>query len=248
MRPAIEGGSRFAIVLNGSPLFTGVAGSGESEIRRYVLENDLVEAIIQLPTDMFYNTGITTYIWILSNKKSKERKGKVQLIDASNFWQRLRKNLGKKGKELLPEHIEKITKIYGMFNDAKECGKPVSKIFQNEYFKYQSIIIERPLLDPEGNLVLRKSGKRKGQKQPDLKLRDTEIVPFPEEIDKFFQREVIPHLPDAWIDHEKNKIGYEINFNRYFYVFKSPRPLEEINTELNQLTGKIIELIKNLSD
>src|SRR3954471_20081955 len=144
MRPAVDGGSRFGIVLNGSPLFTGGAGSGESEIRRYVLENDLVEAIIGLPTDMFYNTGISTYVWIVSNRKPAARKGKVQLIDASGFWQKMRKSLGSKRKELSPSHIEDITRLFGHFKEAKKEGAPISRIFKNEDFGYRTITVERP--------------------------------------------------------------------------------------------------------
>ncbi|MFM7170978.1 MAG: N-6 DNA methylase, partial [Cyanobium sp.] len=162
MRPAKDGGSRIGIVLNGSPLFTGGAGSGESEIRRYLLENDLVEAIIGLPTDMFYNTGISTYIWILSNRKPQERKGKVQLIDASSFWQKMRKSLGSKRKELSPEHIQEITRLFGNFEEAEKDGKPISKIFRNDDFGYRTITVERPLRDEAGNVVLGQRGKAKG--------------------------------------------------------------------------------------
>src|SRR5205823_478227 len=144
MRPAVDGGSRFGIVLNGSPLFTGGAGSGESEIRRYVLENDLVEAIIGLSTDMFYNTGISTYVWIVSNRKPGPRKGKVQLIDASSFWQKMRKSLGSKRKELSPEHIDDITRLFGQFKECTRDGVPISRIFKNEDFGYRTITVERP--------------------------------------------------------------------------------------------------------
>ena len=144
MRPAVDGGSRFGIVLNGSPLFTGGAGSGESEIRRYVLENDLVEAIIGLPTDMFYNTGISTYVWIVSNRKPAHRKGKLQLIDASGFWQKMRKSLGSKRKELSPEHIEEITRLFGDCKEVTQDGVPISRIFRNEDFGYRTITVERP--------------------------------------------------------------------------------------------------------
>src|ERR1043165_3868880 len=147
MRPAKDGGSRFGIVLNGSPLFTGGAGSGESDIRRYVLENDLVEAIVALPTDMFYNTGIAPYVWIVSNRKPSERKGKVQLIDGSSFWQKMRKSLGSKRKELSPEHIEEITQLFGSFKEAKKNGAPISRIFKNEEFGYRTISVERPKRD-----------------------------------------------------------------------------------------------------
>ena len=163
MRPAVDGGSRFGIVLNGSPLFTGGAGSGESEIRRYVLENDLVEAIIGLPTDMFYNTGISTYVWIVSNRKPAARKGKVQLIDASSFWQKMRKILGSKRKELSPEHIDEITQLFGNCKKATKDGVPISRIFKNEDFGYRTITVERPQRDAKGKVVLGTKGKGKGQ-------------------------------------------------------------------------------------
>ena len=252
MRPAKDGGSRFGIVLNGSPLFTGNAGSGESEIRRYGLENDLVEAIIGLPTDMFYNTGISTYVWIVTNRKPEHRKGKVQLIDASGMWQKMRKSLGSKRKELSDEHIAEITRLFG---DAQEVSStdeeghevPISRIFNNEEFGYQTITVERPLLDENGEPVVITSGKKKGQTKPDSKLRDTEEVPLGEDVDEYFQREVIPHVPDAWIDHDKTKIGYEIPFNRHFYVFKPPRELSEIDAELKGVTDAIVEMIGELS-
>lgn len=247
MRPISEGGSRFGIVLNGSPLFTGAAGSGESEIRRYILENDLLEAIIGLPTDMFYNTGISTYVWIISNRKPDHRKGKVQLIDASSFWQKMRKSLGSKRKELSEEHIAEITRLFGNFEEASQDGKPVSRIFDNSTFGYRTITVERPLRDDQGNIVLGSKGKQKGKPQPDSSLRDTENVPLSEDVNAYFKREVLPHAPDAWIDHDKTKIGYEIPFNRHFYVFQPPRELSAIDADLKQCTGRIMEMIKGLS-
>ncbi len=248
MRPAQEGGSRFGIVLNGSPLFTGGAGSGESEIRRYVLENDLCEAIVGLPTDMFYNTGISTYVWIISNRKPEARKGKVQLIDASGMWQKMRKSLGSKRKELSDAHIDRITRLFGDFVEAHEDdGTPISRIFDNEEFGYHSITVERPLRDEDGNVVLGLKGKQKGKPQPDSALRDTENVPLTDDVGEYFKREVLPHAPDAWIDPEKTKVGYEIPFNRHFYVFKPPRPLAEIDAELKQTTDRILDMIKGLS-
>jgi type I restriction enzyme M protein len=247
MRPAKDGGSRLGIVLNGSPLFTGGAGSGESEIRRYVLENDLVEANIGLPTDMFYNTGISTYIWILSNRKTKHRKGKIQLIDASGMWQKMRKSLGSKRKELSDEHIATITKLFGKCKEVTKDGVPISRIFKNSDFGYHTITVERPLRDEKGNVVKGTKGKLKDKVQPDASLRDTENVPLSEDIDEYFKREVIPHVPDAWIDHEKTKVGYEIPFNRHFYVFKPPRELAEIDAELKGVTDKIVKMIGELS-
>jgi type I restriction enzyme M protein len=254
MRPAVDGGSRFGIVLNGSPLFTGGAGSGESEIRRYVLENDLLEAIIGLPTDMFYNTGIATYIWILSNRKAAERKGKVQLIDASSFWQKMRKSLGSKRKELGEEHIAEITRLFGEFKKATRFDEeskmevPLSRIFRNEDFGYRTITVERPLRDEDGNVVLIAKGKNKGEPQPDTSLRDTENVPLDEDVNTYFEREVLPHVPDAWIDEAKTKIGYEIPFNRHFYVFKPPRPLHEIDEELKAVSTRIMSMLEALAE
>ena len=247
MRLAVDGGSRFGIVLNGSPLFTGGAGSGESEIRRYVMENDLVEAIIGLPTDMFYNTGISTYIWILSNRKPEHRKGLVQLIDASGFWQKMRKSLGSKRKELSDDHIAEITRMFGEFVEAKKDGKPISRIFKTTDFGYRTITVERPLRDQSGKLVLGEKGKLKGKPQPDASLRDTENVPLSENVDAYFKREVLPHALDAWIDHEKTKVGYEIPFNRHFYVFEPPRSLAEIDADLKACTDRILKMIGGLS-
>jgi type I restriction enzyme M protein len=253
MRPAVDGGSRFGIVLNGSPLFTGGAGSGESEIRRYVLENDLVEAIIGLPTDMFYNTGISTYVWIVSNRKPAARKGKVQLIDASTFWQKTRKSLGSKRKELTPAHIEEITRLFGEFREETRIGRtegaetPISRIFKNEAFGYRTITVERPERDASGKIVLATNGKGKGQPVADAGLRDTENVPLSEDVETYFKREVLPHASDAWIDHGKTKIGYEIPFNRHFYVFQPPRPLAEIDAELKGVTDRILTMIGGLT-
>ena len=252
MRPATEGGSRFGIVLNGSPLFTGGAGSGESEIRRYVLENDLLESIVGLPTDMFYNTGIATYVWILSNRKPAARKGKVQLIDASGMWQKMRKSLGQKRKELSDAHIDRITRLFGHFEEASDhdadgSAKPISRIFDNEDFGYHSITVERPLRGEDGKVVLGQKGKQKGKPQPDISLRDTENVPYKDDVAEYFKREVLPHAPDAWIDPDKTRVGYEIPFNRHFYVFKPPRPLAEIDADLKASTDRILEMIKGLS-
>ena len=278
MRRARDGGGRLGIVLNGSPLFTGGAGSGESEIRRYVLENDLVEAIIALPTDMFYNTGIATYVWVLSNRKADHRKGHVQLIDASCFWQKMRKSLGSKRKEMGEEDIATVTRLFGGFHQAqvarvldgagKELGRhvvlageappeapeggriklaPVARIFPNAAFGYRQITVERPLKDAAGRVVLGERGKAKGKPQPDSALRDTETVPLSQDVTTYFQREVLPHAPDAWIDAEKTKVGYEIPFNRHFYVFEPPRPLAEIDAELGEVTAKIQAMLAELS-
>ena len=280
MQAVEQGGSRIGIVLNGSPLFTGGAGSGESEIRRYVLENDLVEAIIGLPTDMFYNTGISTYVWILSNRKPEDRKGFVQLIDASSFWQKMRKSLGSKRKELSEEHIATVTRLFGSFTEAElvtaldaegqpvgepqlvtntdptpiapEGGRlkrvPIARIFNNEEFGYTTITVERPLRDEAGHVVLGSKGKQKGKPQPDSALRDTENVPLTEDINAYFQREVLPHAPDAWIDEEKSKVGYEIPFNRHFYVFEPPRSLHAIDEDLKAVSVSIMKMLGELAE
>ena len=246
MRAPAQGGSRFGIVLNGSPLFTGGAGSGESEIRRHILENDLLEAIVGLPTDMFYNTGISTYVWIVSNRKPAHRKGKVQLIDASAMWQKMRKSLGAKRKELSEAHIEEITRLFGDFTEAEKDGRPISCIFDVADFGYRTITVERPLRDEKGKVVVGLKGKQKGKPQPDTSLRDTENVPLKEDVEAYFAREVKPHVADAWMDHDKTKIGYEIPFNRHFYVFEPPRPLAEIDAELKAVTDRIKAMIEGL--
>jgi type I restriction enzyme M protein len=281
MTPVVDGkgGSRFAIVLNGSPLFTGGAGSGESEIRRYLLENDLVEAIIGLPTDMFYNTGIATYIWVVSNKKPATRRGWVQLIDGSHLWQKMRKSLGNKRKEMSDENIALVTRLFGDFAEAdlvtlldasgKEVGRdvllkdavtpagpeggkakrvPLARHFRNEAFGYTTITVERPLRDETGKVVASDRGKHKGLPQPDSKLRDTENVPLGEDIHAYFDREVLPHAPDAWIDESKSKVGYEIPFNRHFYVFEPPRQLEEIDAELKAVSASILRILRELAE
>ena len=231
MKDRSKGGSRIAIIHNGSPLFTGDAGSGPSEIRRYILENDLLEAIVALPNDIFYNTGIATYIWVLSNKKAgTRREGKVQLINANNLYEKRRKSLGNKRNDIPESAIQEITKLYGDFAESEIC-----KIFANEDFGYTKIVVERPLRDANGELIL-----KKGRKQADSALRDTENVPLTEDIEEYFAREVLPFAPDAWIDKKKSKIGYEIPFTRYFYKYEAPRPSSEIMAE-------ILELEKELS-
>lgn len=207
MKPVEEGGSRVAIVHNGSPLFTGDAGSGPSNIRKYLLENDLLEAIIALPNDIFYNTGIATYIWVLSNNKEKRRMGKVQLINANGLYEKRRKSLGNKRNDIPQTAIDEIAKIYGDFREDK-----LSKIFKNEDFGYRKVVVERPLRDESGKPIL-----KKGKVQADPKLRDTENIPLSEDVAEYMKREVLPYAPDAWIDESKTKIGYEIPFTRYFY-------------------------------
>jgi len=325
MRDPREGGSRIGIILNGSPLFTGGAGSGESEIRRYLLEHDMVEAIVALPTDMFYNTGIATYVWVLSNNKPAERQGKVQLINAVDRYSKMRKSLGSKRQYIDDANIEAIVRLYGAFEENEE-----SKIFPTTAFGYRRITVERPLqlnfqasperlaklaeekplqkldddqqqalhdaiatldagtlyrnrdvftqdlkaalkpLDfklgaPQLKAVLNALSERDeeadictdkhGNPEADSSLRDNENVPLNETVEDYFQREVIPHVPDAWIDEGKcdeqdgevGIVGYEIPFNRHFYVFQPPRPLEEIDADLKACTDKIKAMIEGLS-
>lgn len=317
MRPE-NGGCRFGIIFNGSPLFSGGAGSGESEIRKWIIEHDMLEAIVALPDQLFYNTGISTYIWIVTNRKPKERKGKIQMINAAEFFQKMTKSLGNKRNEIGENHIADITKIYGAFKNGGYC-----KILPNEYFGYTRVTVEQPLrlnfqasperiarLDQQSGFVnLAKSKKKgkdglketeEGQKlrkqiktmlsgmdttklyknrekfmafmetakdkaglnikapvikailealserdetadvrkdkdgklEPDSELRDTENVPLSENIDDYFKREVLPHVPDAWMDRTKDKVGYEINFTKEFYKYKPLRPLEEIRRDI----------------
>lgn len=271
MRPASEGGGRVGIVLNGSPLFTGDAGSGESEIRRWILENDLLEAIIALPNDLFYNTGIATYIWILDNAKRTERKGKVQLIDATRMYSKM-KSLGNKRVYLTDEQIAEIVKAYsGMVLDATfeleykepvrnnggtspaaedEAPRVVSKVFDNRFFGYRKVTVDRPIA--KGKEV--KAKPKKGEKAYDPDLRDTESIPLTEDIAAYMKREVLPHVPDAWVnesikdekDGKPGKVGYEINFNRYFYVYKPPRKPEVIAAEIREMEKRFLELMKGV--
>lgn len=239
MKDIDKGGSRIAIIHNGSPLFTGDAGSGPSEIRRYILENDLLEAIIALPNDIFYNTGIATYIWVLSNKKAGTvREGKVQLINANEMFVKRRKALGNKRNDISKEDIAEITKIYGDFKESE-----ISQIYDDEDFGYTKITVERPLRDEEGNLVL-----KKGKKQPDTSLRDTENVPLKEDIKEYFEREVLPFAPDAWVDEKKSKVGYEIPFTRYFYKYEAPRPSAEIMAEIMDLETELSGSLEEVFD
>ena len=315
MRPSQQGGGRIGIVLNGSPLFTGGAGSGESEIRKWIIENDLLEAIVALPTDMFYNTGISTYIWILTNHKHPERKGKIQLINAVDFFRKMRKSLGSKRKELGEADITRIVGLYGEFDENE-----YSKVFDNTDFGYSTITVERPMqrnfavtkerlsrLDTQKSLskspedldrlkhalatlgenklwknresflkevkaVLQKSAvslapaqiktlwqtladadetaevcrDSKGRPEPDPDLRDTENVPLKDDVEPYFKREVLPHVPDTWIDPEKTKIGYEIPFTRHFYKYVPPRSLSEIDRDLREVSSEIMALLKEI--
>jgi len=239
MKDPKDGGSRIASVHNGSALFTGDAGSGESGIRQYILENDLLECIIQLPNDMFYNTGIATYVWILSNNKDQERKGKVQLINASSkaFYKKRRKPLGSKRNELKPNHILDIQNIYFDFEENE-----YSKIFKNEDFGFYQITTHQPEKDENGTIVTDKKGKPKSDKN----LKDTENVPMTERIDDYFAREVLPFAEDAWYDKKKMKVGYDIAFNKYFYEYETLRNLDIISKEIFALEKETDGLLKEI--
>ncbi len=335
MKPPNQGGSRLAIVFNGSPLFTGAAGSGESEIRRWIIENDCLEAVVALPDQLFYNTGISTYFWVVTNRKSPERRGKVQLIDARALWQKMRKSLGEKRKELSADHIAEITRLYGEFADGERV-----KILPNEAFGFLRITVERPLRlrweisddtldlvrvspklaklhagvvdavvaalaepsglsstnravvakvvdpllgtagltaaqqkavwaalavrDPEAPVVT----NRKGEPEPDPELRDQENVSLPDvrvgyepdssarlvtveyrtAVEEHLEREVRPYVPDAWVDHTKTRIGYEIPLTRHFYRYVPPRRLAEIDAEIKQLEAEIQELLREMTE
>jgi type I restriction enzyme M protein len=262
MRQPKDGGSRIAIVFNGSPLFTGDAGSGESEIRRWIIENDWLEAIVAMPDQLFYNTGISTYVWVLTNRKEKKRKGKIQLIDARQFYIKMKKSLGNKrnqigdGEEGRINQINDISKIYGVFKhdetrhveiDGVKKNIVVSKIFDNEDFGYNKITVERPILDEKGKPKVSAKGKGKGKPEADADLRDTENVPLKEKVEDYFKREVLPHVPDAWIDYDKTKVGYEIPLNRHFYKYEPPRELEEIEADIRGLETEIVQLMADVT-
>lgn len=244
MKPETDGGSRIGIVHNGSPLFTGDAGSGESEIRRWILEKDLLEAIVALPDQLFYNTGINTYLWFVSNRKLKERKGKVQLIDARTFFKKTRKSLGSKRHEIDPESKKKVLELYEKFEENEH-----SKIFKTTDFAYRQITIDRPLM-VDGKI----SKDKKGNTEIDKSLRDYENVPYEMDIKEYFNKEVKPYVPDAWInetvcDHKDGKVGivgYEIPFTRHFYKYEAPRSLEAIETDIEQVENELLSLLKQL--
>jgi type I restriction enzyme M protein len=313
-----SGGSRLGIVFNGSPLFTGDAGSGESNIRRWIIENDWLEAIVALPDQLFYNTGISTYIWILTNRKPVERQGTVQLVNATGIFRKMRKSLGNKRNEIAPEGIDEIVRLYGDYTEEKRV-----KVFRNEDFGHRQITVERPLriryeATEDGieralaskpilaELVLDDGRKREalfavmreaaaqgprdekavsnaleaamlprrmvlsgpakkaliegltvrdesappvtknGNPVADPTLRDTENVPLTENIDEYMAREVLPYVPDAWVDGTKTKVGYEIPFTRHFYEYTPPRPLKEIDAEIKQLEAEILELLREV--
>ena len=235
-----------AIIQNGSPLFNGDAGSGPSEIRRYILENDWLDTIIWLSNDMFMNTGIATYIWVLSKNKPQYRCGKVQLIDASNCAVMRKKTIGNKRNDITDECRELITKAYGEFRSEAIYGDInglycKSKIFDINDFGYRKIVVEQPLLDEDGNVVLKKN-----KPVADPLLRDTENVSFNEDLDEYFNKEIRKYLPNAWIDEKKTKIGYEIPMTRYFYEYQEPEHTDEIAVRLHALEIEIQESLDNL--
>ncbi|RKF30218.1 N-6 DNA methylase [Sphingobacterium siyangense] len=239
MKDPKDGGSRIASVHNGSALFTGDAGSSESGIRQYILENDLLECIIQLPNDMFYNTGITTYIWLLTNVKEAHRKGKVQLINASSeeFYQRMRKNLGDKRVQFNPEHIQTIQEMYFSFEENE-----YSKIFDNEDFGFFQITVHQPEKDENGEKII----DSKDKPRSDSSLRDIENVPMKDSIPEYFKKEVLPFAPDAWYDKTKMKVGYEIPFSKYFYQYEPLRSLDDIASDILQLESETDGLLKEI--
>lgn len=247
MRPVSEGGGRIAVFLNGSPLFTGAAGSGESEIRRNLLEHDLVEAIVAMPNDFFFNTGIATYVWVLTNNKSSDRKGKVQLINANDIYSKMRKNLGNKRNEFTDEQIERIMSEFRAFPNESNT----SRVFDNEDFGYITVDVRRPLRDENDEIMRDKKGKPK----PNKELNDTENIPLKQNVQEYMEREVLPYAPDAWIEPRKQKkgqqlelrdggvVGYEIPFTRYFYEYTPLRPSEEILLEIKELEASIAEYL-----
>ena len=230
---------KMAIIQNGSPLFSGDAGSGPSNIRQYILENDWLDCIIQLSTDMFMNTGISTYIWVLSKDKPAHRAGKVQLIDASHCFEPRRKSIGTKRNDITDACRKLIVTAYGEFANGKVYGDKngiycESKVFESVEFGYNKIVVERPQRDEAGNVIL-----KRGKPVPDTSLRDTENVPLVQDIDAYFAREVLPYAPDAWIDHSKTKVGYEIPMTRYFYEYQAPEAVEDIVARITALEQDI---------
>ena len=237
---------KMAIIQNGSPLFSGDAGSGPSEIRRYILENDWLDCIVQLSTDMFMNTGISTYIWICSKNKPPYREGKVQLIDASHCYEARRKSIGTKRNDITDKCRELIVKAYGSFENCAVYGDKSgiyceSKIFETVEFGYNKIVVERPQRDENGEIVL-----KKGKPVADASLRDTESVPLTQDIDRYFEREVLPYAEDAWIDKKKTKVGYEIPMTRYFYEYQAPEKVEDIVARIHVLEADISASLEKL--
>ena len=231
-------GSRIGIVFNGSPLFTGDSGSGESEIRRWIIENDWLECIVSLPDQLFFNTGISTYVWIVTNKKSDQRKGKVQLINGSSLFVPMKRSLGDKRKELSDEGRSQILDLYQSFEDGG-----LSKVYPNEFFGYTKVTVEQPLLKDDKVVT-----DKKGNPKPDTKKRDNERIPLSDDIDDYYDREVKPHLPDSWMDRSKDSVGYEINFTKYFYEYRPPRSLKDITSDILQLEKESEGLFERIFD
>jgi len=229
-------GSRIGIVFNGSPLFSGDSGSGESEIRKWIIEKDWLECIVSLPDQLFFNTGITTYVWVVTNKKPKHRKDKVQLINGSSLFKEMKKSLGNKRKEIDESNRELILKLYDDFEETEN-----SKIYPNEFFGYTKVIVEQPEMN-NGVVVRNKTGNPK----PDSSKRDHERIPLGENIEEFYERDVKPHLHHSWMDRSKDKVGYEINFTKYFYKYKPLRSLEEITQDLLILDKETEGLMKEI--
>lgn len=232
-----NGGGRISVVFNGSPLFSGDAGSGESEIRKWIISNDMLEGIVALPDQLFYNTGISTYIWIVTNRKTDRRKGKVRLVNGTKYFTKMRKSLGNKRNYLTDNQIKELVSLYSMYEEHEDY-----KDFDNEDFGYYKVTIERPLLDKKGKPVSDKNGSKKAN----ASLRDTECIPLKEDIAEYFKKEVLPHVPDAWIDESKTKIGYEIPFTRYFYEFTPLRSSKKIMSEILDIEDKIAKQLKEV--
>lgn len=241
----MEARSRIGIVFNGSPLFTGDAGSGESNIRKWIIENDWLECIVALPTQLFYNTGIATYLWFITNSKEARRRGKVQLINASGegFFKKMRKSLGDKRQYIPDEAIVEIVKLYEGFNEGEHC-----RVFDNADLGFTKVTVERPMKRKEekGSKKAERGKEKAEREKPDPALRDTEKIPLKEDVDAWFAREVLPHVPDAWMDRSKDKVGYEINFTRYFYQYQPLRPLAEIKNDILKLEEETEGLLKRI--
>ena len=249
MRKPEDGGGRIAVFLNGSPLFTGAAGSGESEIRRFLLQHDLVDAIIAMPNDFFFNTGIATYIWILDNTKEPRRRGKVQLVNANGIYRKMRKSLGSKRNEFTDEQVSQIVALYEAFEDA---DPKLSKVLGNDEFGYVTVDVRRPQYDENGEVVR----DRKGRPVADKEKNDTENIPLSQNVEEYMEREVLPYAPDAWIEPRKQKkgqmlelrdggvVGYEIPFTRFFYEYTPLRPSTEVLAEIRELEASIAEKLR----
>lgn len=233
-----EKGSRIGIVFNGSPLFSGDAGSGSSNIRKWIIENDWLETIVALPEQLFFNTGIATYFWILTNKKSPERKGKIQLINGASFWTQMKKSLGNKRRFISEEQTNELKQLYLSFSESE-----FSQIKSNSFFGYTKVQIDQPL--KEKNIILK---TKNGASKPDTSKRDYERIPLNDDIEAYFKKECLPHIPEAWMDRSKDKIGYEINFTKYFYKFTPLRSIEQISNDLKDIEIEIAALSKEIYD